>query len=193
MRTPVSGYTGWGELNSQEFGSVNRIQRVELGHSYNDRAFAENHSMNSEKSTAETVSGDELAALRALVEGTAHTTGKGFFQNLVRHLALALGVRHAFVAEFTQVKTRVRTLAYWENGRIRENIEFDLAGTSCEDVVRGHLCHHPSATKDKFPLDRPLMEMGIESYLGVPLHDERGGVLGHLAVFDEAPMPAEPH
>jgi formate hydrogenlyase transcriptional activator len=148
--------------------------------------------MNPEQSTAEPVSSDELAALRALVEGTAHTTGAGFFQNLVRHLASALGVRHAFVAEFTQVRSRVRTLAYWEDGRIQDNVEFDLAGTPCEDVVRGHLCHHPSGTKDKFPSDRPLVEMGIESYLGVPLRDERGEVLGHLAVFDEAPMPAEP-
>jgi PAS domain S-box-containing protein len=149
--------------------------------------------MNSKQQTTDTVSSDELAALRALVEWTAHATGAGFFQNLVRHLALALGVRHAFVAEFTQVKTRVRTLAFCENGRIRDNIEFDLAGTPCEDVVRGQLCHHPSGTKDKFPLDRPLLEMGIESYLGVPLRDERGEVLGHLAVFDDAEMPAEPH
>ena len=34
--------------------------------------------------------------------------------------------------------------------------------------------------------------MGIESYLGVPLLDDAGNHLGHLAVFDERPMPAEP-
>src|SRR5262249_29653865 len=32
----------------------------------------------------------------------------------------------------------------------------------------------------------------IESYLGVPLLDGEGNVLGHLAVFDERPMPPEP-
>jgi GAF domain-containing protein len=36
---------------------------------------------------------------------------------------------------------------------------------------------------------RPL---GIESYLGVPLVDSDGNVLGHLAVFDDRPMPAIP-
>src|SRR5262249_4584012 len=61
-----------------------------------------------------------------------------------------------------------------------------------EDVVRGNLCHHPCGVKAKFPDDRPLVEWGIESYLGVPLAGANGAHLGHLAVFDERPMPAEP-
>jgi PAS domain S-box-containing protein len=37
-----------------------------------------------------------------------------------------------------------------------------------------------------------VVELGIESYLGVPLCDPKGKVLGHLAVFDDRPMPEEP-
>ena len=130
---------------------------------------------------------DEIAALRAIVEGTARSTGDGFFQSLVRHLASALGVSYAFVAEFAGDATRVRTLAYWGRGRIKDNVEFDLAGTPCEDVVRGGLCHHPQGVREKFPRDQDLIDLGIESYLGVPLLDGDGKVLGHLAVFDERP------
>ena len=135
---------------------------------------------------------DEVAALRAILEGTARSTGAVFFQTLVRHLASALGVSYAFVAEFAGAPTRVRTLAYWGRGRIQENLEFELAGTPCEDVVRGGLCHHPQEVRERFPGDRLLFDLGIESYLGVPLLDGDGRVLGHLAVFDERPMPAEP-
>ena len=99
---------------------------------------------------------------------------------------------YAFVAEFAGSATRVRTLAYWGRGEILPNIEFDLAGTPCEDVVRGGLCHHPLGVQGKFPQDRGLVDLGIESYLGVPLLDGEGNVLGHLAVFDERPMPPEP-
>jgi PAS domain S-box-containing protein len=134
----------------------------------------------------------EVAALRAIVEGTARNTGEAFFQSLVRHLASAVGVNHAFVAEFAGVATRVRTLAYWSKSRLRPNIEYDLVGTPCEDVVRGGLCHHPVGVREKFPGDRELIDMGIESYLGVPLVDGDGAILGHLAVFDERPMPPEP-
>jgi PAS domain S-box-containing protein len=135
---------------------------------------------------------DEAVALRAIVEGTAGSTGAEFFQTLVQHLSRAIDVRYAFVAEFADVNTRVRTLAYWSRDRIVSNVEFDLDGTPCEDVVKGNLCHHPAGVKDLFRRDRPLVDMGIESYLGVPLLDQAGNHLGHLAVFDERPMPPEP-
>jgi len=135
---------------------------------------------------------DEVAALRAILEGTSRSTGVVFFQNLVRHLASALGVNFAFIAEFDGAPTRVRTLAFWGRDRIRENIDFELAGTPCEDVVRGGLCHHPRGVRERFPNDWQLVHLEIESYLGVPLFDGEGRVLGHLAVFDERPMPSEP-
>jgi PAS domain S-box-containing protein len=134
---------------------------------------------------------DELATLRALVEGTARHTGPEFFQSLVRHLAAAVGTRYAFVAEFLG-QGRARTLAYWFRDHFADNIEWDVAGTPCEDVVRGNLCHHPTGVWQKFPGDEPMVEWGIESYLGVPLCDAAGKHLGHLAVFDEQPMPPEP-
>src|SRR5436305_10656049 len=92
----------------------------------------------------------EVAALRAIVEGTARHTGQEFFQSLVRHLAQAVGSRYAFVAEFAGER-RARTVAYWFRDRIIDNVEWDLTGTPCEDVVRGQLCHHPSGVKERFP------------------------------------------
>jgi PAS domain S-box-containing protein len=141
-----------------------------------------------------TASAEQLAALLAIVEGTAHSTGEEFFQKLVRHLARAVDAHYAFVAEFTspEITTRARTIAFWARDRIGENFEWTLAGTPCEEVVHGNLCHHPSRVRQSFPGDRLLGELGIESYLGVPLCDADGKVLGHFAVFDERPMPEEP-
>lgn len=133
---------------------------------------------------------DEIAALRSIVEGTAGATGDEFFRSLVCNLASAIDVHNAFVAEFAG-NSRVRTLAYWRAGELVKNVEWDVRGTPCEDVVAGRLCHHPSDTWKLFPSDKPLERMGIESYLGVPLMDGSGKVLGHLAVFDKRPMPEE--
>jgi PAS domain S-box-containing protein len=101
-------------------------------------------------------------------------------------MALAVGASHAFVAEFVAAQ-RVRTLAYWKRDRIVPNIEFDLSGTPCEEVVAGGMCHYTDAVQTKFP-----RENGIESYLGVPLLSYEGIALGHLCVFDERPMSANP-
>ncbi len=129
----------------------------------------------------------ELAALRAIVAGTAESTGEAFFRSLVQNLSIASGVPNAFIAEFAAPKTRVRALAFWMNGSFVENQEWELAGTPCEEVVNGNLCHHPSGVSRRFP-----KEAGVESYLGVPLQDSAGEVLGHLAIFDQRPMPPQP-
>jgi PAS domain S-box-containing protein len=147
--------------------------------------------MNETPTTSDTPSTAELDALRAIVEGTAGHTGQEFFRSLVRHLAAAVGTRYAFVAEFAG-GTMARTLAFWSRDSIRENIEWDVIGTPCEDVLRGNLCHYPAGVSQRFPEDKLSVGSGTESYLGVPLRDAQGRHLGHLAVFDDRPMPAEP-
>ena len=49
---------------------------------------------------------DDLSALRAIIEGTAHSTGEEFFRSLVRHLANAMGVSNALIAEFSRNRAR---------------------------------------------------------------------------------------
>jgi PAS domain S-box-containing protein len=130
--------------------------------------------------------------LRRILEGTARATGEEFFRSLVRNLAMATQSAFAFTAELGAERDRVRTLAVWGKGRFLDNFEYALDGTPCEDVVRGELCHHPCAVQTRFPRDLLLVEMGVESYLGVPLLDGSGQVLGHLAVLDTRAMSAEP-
>ncbi|MBA4067546.1 MAG: Fis family transcriptional regulator [Isosphaera sp.] len=132
----------------------------------------------------------EVDVLRAIVEGTARHTGEEFFRSLVRNLSRATGVPNAFVAEFAGADTRVRTLANWKAGAFAPNEEWDLPGTPCEDVLRGNLCHHPAGVRERFAGDPG--SAAVESYLGVPLRESGGAVLGHLAVYDDQPMPAEP-
>ncbi len=136
---------------------------------------------------------DESAVLQAIVEGTVRHIGADFFSSLVTHLARAVDARFAFVAEFVPGRaTLVRTLAYRARDRIVDNIEYDVAGTPCEEVIGGKLCRHDDGVWRKFPRDEPLVAMRIESYLGVPLLDPKGQTLGHLAVFDDRPMAADP-
>ncbi len=130
-------------------------------------------------------------ALRAIVEGTATATGDEFFSALVRELAQALKVRYAFVCELLPSKTRVRTLAFWFDGKFIDNIEFDLEGSPCEIVIRGETVYYTERVCDMFPRDLELKNLGIESYFGVPLVDEAGEEMGHLAVFHNEPMVKE--
>ena len=135
-------------------------------------------------------------ALRAIAEGISSSTDVSFFRSLVRHLASALGTKYAFVAEIVDEKAaekieRVRTVAIWSGEEHAENSEYDLAGTSCENVVSKGFCFYASGVQQQFPEDSLIKEMGAESYLGTPLLDSSGRPIGVLAVLHTEPMADE--
>lgn len=125
-------------------------------------------------------------------KGVAAFVGEGFFRLLVKSLCDELDVRYAFVTELLETGTRVRTLAFWGGDTFLENIEFDLAGTPCEEVINGQFTFYPESVQTHFPEHKALSEMDIESFLGVPLLDPQGICLGHLAVFHTQPFAIDP-
>jgi len=124
---------------------------------------------------------------RAIVVGTASSTGSDFFPSLVKHMAAALRVRYAFITSCDDGK-RAKALAFWKGDNFGETFEFDLAGTPCQKVVQGEICHYRDELTQLFPLDIPLAELGCRSYLGVPMLDQSGRVIGHIAIIDDKPM-----
>jgi PAS domain S-box-containing protein len=131
--------------------------------------------------------------LRAITEGTAAVTGRDFFRSLVRHLARALRVRYAFIAECTdETQNRVRTLAFWTGEDFGDNVTYLIRGTPCEKVIGGEVCWYPERLQMLFPEDKDLVILQAESYLGVPLPGSSGDILGHLVVMDHKPMATRP-
>src|SRR6266536_1058035 len=128
--------------------------------------------------------------LRAITEGTAPVTGRDFFSSLVRHLAFALQVSYAFLAECRDGR-HARSLAFWKAADFGENFQFDITGTPCEKVLEGNTCLYSHGLQTLFPEDTGLVELGAESYLGMPLFDSSQRVIGHLAVLDTKPMPED--
>ncbi|MGE5658275.1 MAG: adenylate/guanylate cyclase domain-containing protein [Actinomycetota bacterium] len=129
-------------------------------------------------------------ALQLIVEGTASKTGQEFFQACVRYLAEILGVRYAFITECANLeKTRVRTLSFWLHQNFAQNIEYDLTGTPCEEVIthKQYCCYH-DRTIAQFPEKQDLVELKAQSYAGIPLLDSSDRVIGHIAVLDTQPM-----
>jgi PAS domain S-box-containing protein len=136
---------------------------------------------------------DEAAALLTVLEGTARETGKRFFAALVEHLARALGMHAAIVTEYVPETGRARPLGFFAGDERIEHREYDVDGTPCGIVLRGaQYVHCASDVQQAFPTDADLRSLGVVSYMGVPLLDGDGGVLGHLAVMDRAPMTEAP-
>lgn len=123
--------------------------------------------------------------LLRIADGLAQAKREEFFQILVKNFAEALGMNVVFVAECVDdPTTRVRTLAYWRDGIFKDPFEFDLAGTSCEVTIQtGAEYIVPAGLETLFP-DR---EAGRQSYLGMPIRNNKGRIIGHIACFNYQP------
>ncbi len=131
-------------------------------------------------------------ALCAIVEGTSAVTGAGFFNSLAQYLSQALNVSHAMVTELVgQDAKQVRTLAVFGDGQFLENREYYLNNTPCEKVIANAIGYHPVNVQSLFPMDMTITELSAESYMGVPMRDANGKVLGHIAILDHRPMRDE--
>jgi formate hydrogenlyase transcriptional activator len=124
---------------------------------------------------------------RSIVVGTASATGNEFFPSLARHMAKALRARYAFITDCDDQK-RAKALAFWKGDQPGENFEFDIPDTPCEKVLHGEVCHYREGLQKLFPLDTGLVDLQAESYLGVPMLDRTGRVIGHIAILHDKPM-----
>jgi PAS domain S-box-containing protein len=136
---------------------------------------------------------DENAALRSILEGTATETGERFFQALVKNLAKALNTEGAWVTEYLEESEKLRAFAFWMNGEWISDYEYVIAGTPCAYVIKeASILHVPENVVELYPLDPDLAKFHAVSYIGAPLLDIDGKVLGHLAVMDSHPLPENP-
>jgi len=136
---------------------------------------------------------DDQAALRMIIEGTASETGERFFTALVRSLSKALDTHGAWVTEFLETERQLRALAFWLDGAWVTDYVADIRGTPCEQVIdSADLVHCPDNLIELFPEDQEARALGAISYLGMPLKDIDGKILGHLAVIDRRAIPDDP-
>jgi hypothetical protein len=134
----------------------------------------------------------EEQVLRLVVEGTVSETGTEFFRALVRNLATAMGTTGAWVSEYLPEANRLRGRAFWFNGAFVENYEHDAPNTPCEAVLTERkLVFYPDRIVEIYPPWR-TSALSAVSCMGVPLFDLAGEIMGHLAVLDTKPLPAEP-
>jgi len=116
-----------------------------------------------------------------------------FYRTCIAGLVQIYGAHFAFIGTFTGPEmARVQTRALWIGGEFTDNLEYDLKGTPCEDVLDGKIELISHGAADKYPQDRLLAEMGIDSYFGAPLIDSAGETIGIVAVLGTGPMKISP-
>jgi len=128
-------------------------------------------------------------ALRGAALAVSSAGGEGVFDALMQSIASILDMEFAFIAlRLPDHPERLRMLAFQEDGVLREQIEYGLVGTPCEEVVGKSFRLVDSGVRRRYPGDPDFKLKGIESYAGMPLSDAAGASIGLLSVASRRPI-----
>ncbi len=127
--------------------------------------------------------------LQEILEVIGPTTGENFFSTAVEYLSGVCQVKIAFAAAINPENlNEARTIAVSQRGRAIDNITYSIIDTPCQIAVDEKSAYYPTAVQEIFPEDHLLQELGIDSYLGIPLCSTDGQTLGVIAIMDDKPI-----
>jgi PAS domain S-box-containing protein len=127
--------------------------------------------------------------LRTISAGVSVSTGEAFCRSLTQHLCAALKTDFACIGELDAKNPKmVHMVSIFAGDKFWQEYEHELAGTPCEVAVSSGRCFYPEAVQPAFPMDRALVELGVESYVGVALKGSAGEPVGAMCVMNRGPL-----
>ncbi len=128
-------------------------------------------------------------ALRDIAQGAPAAGSVAFFQSLVKDLSKALDVEYAFLAEFVDSEqTQVQTVAVWAKGHITENFLWKVADTPGARLQKTKAACWGSDIQRHYPQDPLLTQWEVNSFIGSPLVNWAGQVIGIIVAMDRRPL-----
>ncbi|WP_421866071.1 putative bifunctional diguanylate cyclase/phosphodiesterase [Motiliproteus sp.] len=126
--------------------------------------------------------------VRSIVRSLSEAKGRHFFESIVPALSNAIDADYAYVAELNDTLDHATTLALTADGELIDNISYALKDTPCANVADDDVCIHHCDVQSFYPQDQLLVEMEIQAYVGTPLFDSDGAVIGLVVALYKQPL-----
>jgi PAS domain S-box-containing protein len=123
--------------------------------------------------------------LPKIITSLKSTYGADFFNGITLQLNKATNADYTFIAQVDYDRFTSRTLSLVVKNQLTDNFEYPLNDTPCALITKDEVCLYPKDICSLFPKDQLLIDMNIEGYVGVPLHDSQGAVIGIIVALHE--------
>jgi len=128
-------------------------------------------------------------SIKNIAAGVSAESGDAFYQQMMTHLAKLFDADYAFIGLLDEdIPETINTLSVFAHGSIAANMSYSLFNTPCAKVVVEGACYHPSGIQQLYPDDQLLIDMGVDSFIGVPLFDSNNQAIGLIEILDSKPM-----
>ncbi len=127
--------------------------------------------------------------IQAVAEAVSSVSGDNVLERLVASLVDILGVDCAYIGEWVDDrKSLIRTVTFIADGATADNFEYNLVGSPCENVVGKGTCIFNGNVQQEFPNDTGLANLGVETYIGLPLFNSEDDSLGLIVAMHRTPI-----
>ncbi len=126
-------------------------------------------------------------AMDSVIRGTRQTREGDFFDSLTLNLATVLQAHTVMIGTLSE-QSSLDCISIYQRSRHVDRYRYPLAGSACNQVIAGGLFCVESGAKDQFPDDVYLSEHDIEGFVGTPLLDTTGKVIGILLCATDRPL-----
>jgi diguanylate cyclase (GGDEF)-like protein/PAS domain S-box-containing protein len=111
-----------------------------------------------------------------------------YFDALARFLGEKLDMDYVLIDKLAESPGFAQTVSAYAKGKKINDMCYALKGTPCENVMGRQICVYPKSAQQLFPDDLLLCDMGVESYVGIPLWDSLNKPIGLIALLSCKPM-----
>jgi PAS domain S-box-containing protein len=118
-----------------------------------------------------------------------NAVGAAFFRELTSHLSSALDAHLVYIGELcSRPVDRLIVLATNKNGTEINGFEYEVGGTSVEEMLAHGMSIHERSVRRVFPSDPVLEKAGGEAFAGKALFDSRGQPIGAIVAVWRHPL-----
>ncbi len=127
--------------------------------------------------------------LKGIAIAVSAHTGEAFFRELVLNIAKLFHADYILIGLPDEHDfEHIRSIALCVQGKLSDNISFAYGNDPCERLMAGESLARASGLRQRFPHSELLDTLKIEAFVGTPLLDSRGQVLGLIAVLNSEPL-----
>ena len=116
-----------------------------------------------------------------------------FFHSLAGYLSGSLGMNYVSINRLLPDNLVAYPLAIYYNGKIGENIAFNLKDTPCGETLGKTICRFDRNIRDLFPNISVIQDIKAESYAGTTLWSSEGKPIGLIVLMNDQPIENPSH
>ncbi|QOL25113.1 sensor histidine kinase [Thalassotalea sp. LPB0316] len=117
-----------------------------------------------------------------IISNLKSSWGDDFYSHLLLQLNSVIKADYLFIAKLNDAQDMSTTICLVAGNEVVDNFSYDLLDTPCADVSDDSVCVYQSGVCNFYPKDQLLVDMGIDAYIGTPIHESSGNTVTGIIV-----------